>query len=140
MLLAVCLCKLREPTMTERKKCDCGLDNRYLDCCGKYIEQGLYPQNAEALMRSRYTAYCLINIPYLLKTWHPDTRPELSADVLAPTQWQRLEVLNTKNGLKKSTVEFKAFYNEDGEEKCLHEHSVFKKVKNRWYYFDALHE
>lgn len=126
--------------MTKPTICFCDTGKPYADCCEKYLEGKLYPQDVQALMRSRYSAYCLLNIPYLLKTWHTNTRPNLSLEALAPTQWQHLEVLNVKNGLKKSTVTFNAFYTENGEEKCLREQSLFKKVKNRWYYVDALND
>src|ERR1043165_10100581 len=53
----------------------------YDACCGAlhraFAETGaLTAPDAQALMRSRYTAYTLDLIEYLLATWHPDTRPE----------------------------------------------------------------
>jgi len=88
-------------------------------------------------MRSRYSAYKLVNSGYLRKTWHPDTRPELNEQELKAIEWLRLEVIRVKPGSKKSIVEFKAYYTKNNKEICLHEVSLFKKVKNKWYYLDS---
>src|SRR5687767_1109085 len=54
--------------------CPCGGPS-LATCCGPYLDGTALPPTAEALMRSRYTAYTLKNEPYLLATWHPSTRP-----------------------------------------------------------------
>ncbi|MDW7598315.1 MAG: YchJ family metal-binding protein [Nitrosomonadaceae bacterium] len=57
--------------------CPCGNANKeYTDCCAGYLKGCKDPTTAEALMRSRYTAYTLGNEDYLLSTWHPSTRPD----------------------------------------------------------------
>lgn len=43
-------------------------------CCGRYLDGEAAP-TAEALMRSRYTAFALRDEDYLFRTWHPRTRP-----------------------------------------------------------------
>ena len=88
-------------------------------------------------MRSRYSAFVTHNLPYLRKTWHPDTCPDLSPEDLH-TEWRRLEVVKSKQGLKKSIVEFKAWFVDDGEERALHEISLFKLHKKRWVYVAPL--
>lgn len=118
--------------------CPCGTGKAYLNCCGRFLTQGAYPQRADLLMRSRYTAYVRGDIPYLTKTWHPDTCPTLSEADIHQTQWLRLEVIDHQSGLKKATVEFKAWYQTEDREQCLHERSLFKKVKNRWRYVDPI--
>lgn len=55
--------------------CCCGSMVNHDRCCGRYLGGGEFPQSAEQLMRSRYSAYVLGDEPYLLATWHPDTRP-----------------------------------------------------------------
>ncbi len=88
-------------------------------------------------MRSRYCAYVTGNLPYLKKSWHPDTCPELSEQDLH-TKWLRLDVIKAKKGLKRSIVEFKAWY-QDGDKECaLHEISLFKLHKKRWVYVEPL--
>lgn len=118
--------------------CPCGSSSSYSTCCDRYHHQGMQAKTVEALMRSRYTAYVLCNADYLMKTWAPTCRPALNQDELSATQWLNLDVIQAKQGLKQGTVEFKAYYLEEGNECVLHEHSLFKKIKNRWYYVSEL--
>ncbi len=117
--------------------CPCCSKKPFLDCCGRFLALGAYPNTAEQLMRSRYTAYTLKDYTYLAKTWHPDYRPERLDEQSDTTQWLSLDIIKTKPGLKKSIVEFKAYYRTDNDEVCLHEVSLFKKLKNRWVYVQA---
>ena len=55
--------------------CLCGLPADYGDCCGRFHSAVATAPTAERLMRSRYSAFAVGNEPYLLSTWHPDTRP-----------------------------------------------------------------
>ncbi|MFQ3229699.1 MAG: SEC-C motif-containing protein [Reinekea sp.] len=118
--------------------CPCGSTLSYQTCCARYHHQGMHAKTVEALMRSRYSAYVLCDAEYLMKTWTPTNRPVLDKENLAATQWLKLEVIQSKQGLKQGTVEFKAYYLEEGNECLLHEHSLFKKTKNRWCYVSAL--
>lgn len=117
--------------------CPCGSGKTFQQCCQLYLSGKAYPNSAESLMRSRYSAFVTGNLPYLHKTWHPETCPELNAEDLH-TQWLRLEVIRSKQGLKKSVVEFKAWFIEGGEERALHEISLFKLYKKRWVYVEPL--
>lgn len=119
--------------------CPCGTGKPFDRCCGLYLSGKAYPQSAEALMRSRYTAYVMGNLPYLRQTWHPDTCPELSAEDLS-TEWTRLEVVRSKQGLKRSVVEFRAWFRDGDSERALHEISLFKLFKKRWVYVEPLYE
>ena len=119
--------------------CPCGTGKSVDQCCGLYLSGKTYPNNAEALMRSRYSAYVTGNIPYLKKSWHPDTCPELNSDDLN-TQWARLEVIRSKKGLKSSIVEFRAWFYDGEKERALHEISQFKLYKKRWVYVGPLEQ
>ncbi|MFA7256160.1 MAG: YchJ family metal-binding protein [Kiritimatiellales bacterium] len=59
-------------------------------------------RTAEALMRSRYTAYVLKNVDYLVETTLPASRePGLADDIrnwMNQVTWQRLHVLGTTAG------------------------------------------
>ncbi|EAR08721.1 YchJ family protein [Reinekea blandensis] len=120
--------------------CPCGTGLDYNDCCGRFLDQGAYPQRADLLMRSRFTAYVRRNRTYLIKTWHPDTCPALTENDLNGTEWLTLEVITHHSGLKKATVEFKAWYQTPQGAQCHHERSLFKKVKNRWVYLNPIAE
>ncbi|WP_237065887.1 YchJ family protein [Microbulbifer guangxiensis] len=90
-------------------------------------------------MRSRYSAYVLGNLPYLRHTWHPDTRPDLTTDDLN-TEWTRLEVVRSKQGLKRALVEFRAWFRDGASERSLHEISLFKLYRKHWVYVEPLPE
>lgn len=119
--------------------CPCGSQQSYLNCCGLYHLGQTIPQTAEALMRSRYSAYVLLLEDYLLATWHPDTRPQ-SLDLKSEstkTKWISLTITITAAGLAndtEGTVEFIARYKVNGRAAKLTEKSRFIKIEGRWYY------
>ncbi len=86
-------------------------------------------------MRSRYTAYGLGLIEYLLATWHPSTSPgELE---LPPVKWLGLEVRHAAMTGDAGVVEFVARCREGGRAQRLHETSRFIREDGRWYYIDG---
>ena len=86
-------------------------------------------------MRSRYSAYALGLIDYLLATWHASTSPgELE---LYPTQWLGLEVRHAAATQDAGVVEFVARYRVDGRAHRLHETSRFVREAGAWYYIDG---
>ena len=54
--------------------CPCGNSQSYAACCGRYLDGNETAPTAEALMRSRYTAFVRGDIDYLEETLAPDTR------------------------------------------------------------------
>lgn len=92
-------------------------------------------------MRSRYCAYVLGRIDYLLATWHGSTAPgELT---LSPVKWLGLEVRHAETTGDAGVVEFVArCRNSDGKAERLHEISRFVREgagkQARWYYIDGL--
>ena len=97
---------------------------------------GLHAPTPEALMRSRYSAYVLGQIEYLLATWHPSTSPgELE---LWPMKWLGLEVRHTETGGDAGIVEFVARHRDSsGRAQRLHETSRFVRQDGHWYYIDG---
>src|SRR6478672_10872304 len=90
-----CRNPISAPTMPTPATCPCGGPS-LASCCGPYLAGAAVPATAEALMRSRYTAYTQRNEAYLRATWHPDTRP--NEPILAENetiQWLGLEVKST---------------------------------------------
>ncbi|WP_459741119.1 YchJ family protein, partial [Pseudomonas aeruginosa] len=75
--------------------CPCGSGAEYAGCC-EPPHLGRAAPTAEALMRSRFSAFALGLAPYLLATWHPSTRPE-SLD-LDDVTWRRLQIVETVAG------------------------------------------
>ncbi|MFI2665948.1 YchJ family protein [Micromonospora carbonacea] len=119
--------------------CPCGTGQPYPDCCGKLHRGHADAATAEALMRSRYTAYALGDTTYLLRSWHTSTRPRR----LHPEpgqRWTRLDILHTdRGGLldNTGTVTFQAHYRQASRPATLTEHSRFTREHGRWVYLDA---
>ncbi|HEY5780265.1 MAG TPA: YchJ family metal-binding protein, partial [Lysobacter sp.] len=119
--------------------CPCQSDRPYAECCGR-LHAGGVAYTAEALMRSRYSAYALGHVDYLMATWHPDTRPaELDLGDAATTLWLGLEVKrHAVTGADSAIVEFVARYRTGGTPAVrLHEISRFVREEGRWYYVDG---
>ncbi len=118
--------------------CYCGSGKSYEACCGRLHSGAENAASAEALMRSRYSAYVLKLEDYLLATWHPDTRPaelDLDAD---DTKWLGLDVKkHVQQDETHATVEFVARYRIAGKGYRLDELSRFVKQDGRWYYRDG---
>jgi SEC-C motif-containing protein len=121
--------------------CPCGLPAQYLQCCGRWHHGLLRLQapDAERLMRSRYCAYVLGEIPYLLETWHPQTRP-LRLDPNPPgLRWLGLTVhRHLQQDASHATVEFVARNQQGGRATRLHEISRFERQDGRWIYLDGV--
>jgi SEC-C motif-containing protein len=95
--------------------------------------------SAEALMRSRYTAYTLLREDYLLATWHTSTRPQhLGLAAEAPSKWLGLQVKRHEHkDAEHARVEFVARYKVNGRAFRLHEVSSFVRETGRWFYVDG---
>lgn len=128
----------KKPSSPDLATCPCGRPLAYADCCGRY-HAGAAAPDAEALMRSRYTAYVYALEPYLLATWHESSRPprlDLADD--ATTRWLGLQVKrHAATGADSAIVEFVARCKSGGRAHRLHETSRFVREDGRWYYVDG---
>jgi len=124
----------------ESLPCPCGSGTLYPHCCGRYHFGPLHlaaPQ-AEALMRSRYSAFVRDLTGYLLDTWHPSTRPEVLTPNAPGLRWLGLEVRRHEQlDDDHATVEFVARSKLSGRAHRLHESSRFVREGGRWYYLDG---
>ena len=119
-------------------QCYCGSGKNYDGCCELYIKGTLKVPTAEALMRSRYSAYAVHNADYLWQTTAPKERRHHSKAAILQwaksNQWLKLEVLKATE----TTVEFKAYYLDNLlRAQVHHEKSTFIKVDGSWYYVDG---
>ena len=76
--------------------CPCGGGISYTHCCEPFHTGQALPPTAEALMRSRYSAFVLGLADYLWRTWHPRTRPQRVH--LDDTVWTGLEIVDVVDG------------------------------------------
>jgi SEC-C motif domain protein len=125
--------------MANLTPCPCGSPQPYEKCCGRYIDGTAIPPAAEALMRSRYTAYTLLREDYLLLTWHASTRPEkLGLAEEASSKWLGLQVkCSEQQDAGHAIVEFVARYKIGGRAHRLLEVSRFVREDGRWFYVDG---
>ena len=118
-------------------ECPCGSGHEENACCAR-LHAGEAAVDAEALMRSRYTAFVQGNETYLLATWHPSTRPErldLSKDA---ARWIGLTIRRQEvTGPDTACVEFVARYRINGRAHRLHETSRFVRENGHWLYVDG---
>lgn len=125
--------------MLKEIDCPCTQGRLYRNCCQPYHNYTKYPNNAEQLMRSRYSAYALNLTGYIIKTWDPTTCPHFSSNDTHNTRW--LKLIINRSWEDKSTheayVDFDAFYEQDGQMHRMHEVSRFIKTNESWLYIDG---
>ncbi|QOC25726.1 SEC-C domain-containing protein [Microbacterium hominis] len=122
-------------------RCVCGSGDAFAACCGPVLDGEAAP-TAEALMRSRYSAFALGDGAHLLASWHPATRPD-RLELDAQTDWRGLEILSTEQGRAGDTrgvVSFRARWADrsSGDRGVLAETSRFRLVDGRWTYLDGV--
>jgi len=112
----------------------------YAACCARYHTGPLHLRapTAEALMRSRYSAFVLDIADYLLATWHPSTRPARIEPNPTGLKWLGLELRHhALQPADQATVEFVARNKLGGRAQRLHETSRFVREEGRWFYLDG---
>jgi len=128
------------PTSSLSLPCPCGNALPYADCCARYHAgpQHLQAPTAQALMRSRYSAFVMGLHDYLLATWHPSTRPASLDDDPPGLRWLGLVVKSEQHlDADHASVEFVARSKLGGRAHRLHELSRFVREGARWLYLDG---
>ncbi|MCH7392471.1 YchJ family protein [Acinetobacter dispersus] len=127
--------------MTSSQNCPCG-QGQYAECCQPLHLKQQVAQTAEQLMRSRYSAFALQQIDYILQTTALGQQLALDraaiADWSQSNQWLKLEVMQHQPKLDKTHawVEFKAHYHDGTQAHIHHEISHFVLHQQRWYFLD----
>jgi SEC-C motif domain protein len=120
--------------------CPCETGLAYDACCGRWHDgpRHLQAPTAEALMRSRYAAFALDKLDYLLQTWHPDTRPASLEPNPPGRKWLGLRIIaHAQQDADHATVEFVARSRDAGRATRLHEVSRFVRQDGHWLYLDG---
>jgi SEC-C motif domain protein len=129
--------------ITSTSSCPCGSGRNYGQCCEPIIAGTTPAPDAEALMRSRYTAHVVNDTVYLDRTYLP-TSKQTSTEKHAPaaTKWVKLEIhqhdANVRSGV--SHVDFSAHFTEEGKAVVMHEKSEFEKIDGAWIFTRTLRE
>lgn len=130
---------LSSPSPPGSSPCPCGTGGTYAACCAAYVIDGKPAPTAEALMRSRYTAYAIGASDHIFRTWHPRTRPD-DVRVDDNLQWMGLEIVDVVDGgieERSGTVEFVARWTAHGQHGEMRERSTFARRGGRWVYVEA---
>ena len=127
-----------------RMSCPCGSEQPYEACCGLYIGTGAPVPTAEALMRSRYSAYVKGEVQHVIDTLAPELRddqdPASTEAWSKNSTWKGLEILGTEGGGEGDTdgvVEFLAKYEVQDQLYEHHETATFRHQDGTWYYVDG---
>ena len=128
--------------MSESVLCYCDSELSFATCCEPHLKGRAAPTPV-ALMRSRYCAFVLADMDYLAKSMRPPASVnfdvESTKEWTQSVQWQGLKVLEhgLRMGDQQGMVEFVAHYMEHGKAAVMHERSIFKRHKSRWYYVSS---
>jgi len=119
------------------EKCPCGSGKLYANCCKPYIKGKENAPTPEALMRSRYSAYVLHEIDYIIDTCKD--KEEINRVNVEnwsnKSIWLGLEIIKSD---ETGNVEFKAVYEQGSFKKIHHELASFiKDDEGRWRYSDG---
>lgn len=129
--------------------CPCGSNISYSACCYLFISGKKSAPTAEALMRSRFTAYSKTDLDYIERTMKGrallNFDKQKSKTRKNKIKWTKLEIIktfqqhtqdqDTKNA--RHFVEFIAYFTVDDQQGTLHECSEFLFENNQWYYIDG---
>lgn len=114
----------------------------YAECCAPLHEGKVVAISAEQLMRSRYSAYALQQIDYLIHTAALGQQGQLDragiAAWSAQNSWQGLEIVavQPKQGKQHAMVHFKAHFFDGTAQQVHEEQSYFVCLKGQWYFLD----
>ena len=129
--------------------CPCGSGLTLEACCGPLLDGTSPAANGEALVRSRFSAFCLGRHDYLVETTHPDHREDLTPESIRSNtegvRWLRLDIREAGQAESSlpgeepfETVTFTVLYERDGAPYQLGETSYFKREGDRLYYVEGL--
>jgi len=122
--------------------CPCHSNKPYEACCASY-HRGAKAPNALVLMRSRYSAYAMSHIDYILKTTHPKNQDyavpiqERKAQIEAfctQTKFEGLTIISFEEHESAAYVTFRAQLSQEGRDTSFTEKSQFAKINNSWHY------
>lgn len=123
------------------KQCPCDSGSTYAQCCEPYIKGTLNAPTAEALMRSRYSAYVEHAVDYIIDTCAQNEKEKIdykqTKDWSERSKWLGLKIISTEKGGEndtEGTVEFEANYELGGLKDQHHENAKFVKQNGRWLY------
>lgn len=127
------------------RPCPCLSKQPYDRCCGPFHGGQALPETAEQLMRSRFSAYAMGKVEYLIQTRPEAKRAEESRDELAQycksVSCVGLKIVAKEKGGKgddTGVVTFHASLQAQGRRSLHIETSTFVREAGRWVYVDGV--
>lgn len=121
--------------------CPCGSGQAFAACCGPIIDGTQPAATAEALMRSRYTAYVRHAYAHLRDSLSAEERKDFVLEQARSwsesSDWLGLKILRVEQGGPEDAegqVEFTARFRTGGKEHEHHEIAKFSREDGRWVY------
>lgn len=126
------------------RPCPCTSKLPYDKCCQAFIEGRKLPATASQLMRSRFTAYALGKVDYLVETTAESKRAEIDREDLksycASISCVGLKIVLTEQGGAEDeagVVKFHASLASGGKRHLHIERSTFVREGGAWRYLDG---
>jgi SEC-C motif-containing protein len=126
----------------EHTSCPCGSKKSYINCC-KVFHSGKNPDTALELMKSRFSAFVVGDVEYIINTTHEDNieyssdknkwRAEIQ-EVINSNDFNKLEILEFIDGEQEAYVTFKVSIKQKGLDMSFSEKSRFLKIDGKWLY------
>jgi SEC-C motif domain protein len=123
--------------------CPCGSGRAFADCCSPYLNGEPAP-TAEALIRSRYTAFTLGDLDYVERTITDHAAASFNRvdmeSALPGTEWLGLEIRDTEDGGEgdeTGTVRFAFSFRANGRPFTQVERATFLRVDGEWRFHDS---
>jgi SEC-C motif-containing protein len=117
--------------------CPCGSDKQLAECCGPIIE-GSPAASAEALLRSRYSAFVTRQLDHIERTNAPEIRDDFNraeAERMAEEcEWQGLEIRSITENADSAEIEFVIRFRSDKQDMIQLERSSFRRDDGHWFY------
>lgn len=126
------------------RPCPCTSKSTFDKCCEPYLTGRKVPETAEALMRSRFSAYAMRKVDYLIATTCEEERSKLDREELESycrtISCISLKITQTEAGGpgdETGTVLFYASLQANGKRMLHRELSRFIRENGRWVYVDG---
>ena len=120
--------------------CPCCSQRNFDDCCGPIIQGGVAP-TAEAVMRSRYTAFALGKLDYVQRTHAPEVYDDFNraeAERLAKEcEWQGLEIRTSTETGDTAEIEYQLKFRRKEQNIAKVALSRFRRVDGEWLFVES---
>ena len=125
---------------TTQTNCYCHSGKPFSECFEAFLKVTARAPSPEALMRSRFSAFCTQNIDYIERTTDPKKLATFNRE--GTEEWAtgsiftKLEIIKSSQMGTDGVVEFKAYFQTkaDKVDHVHHEVSMFKKNGGIWHF------